>query len=231
MKVFSGSIISQNGKKPIEKEIQFTSLDTTVTGPVIKKKVYYIPSFGHLRFDLLQNIVDNPEYKKLAISILKQFDDSIVDICYTKADDGSFLESVITENGVIMPFSVYGDGIKKILYIMNKLFEASDSILLIDEIETGLHKKYYDSLFPVVFALAKKLNVQLFIATHSMEGIDAILKYGEYEEKTNDNDPIKVITLKKVNTENGKGSNVVARNVTGKYVYENRKAFEFEVRL
>ena len=130
-----------------------------------------------------------------------------------------------------MPFSVYGDGIKKILYIMNKLFEASDSILLIDEIETGLHKKYYDSLFPVVFALAKKLNVQLFIATHSMEAIDAILKYGEYEEKTNDNDPIKVITLKKVNTENGKGSNVVARNVTGKYVYENRKAFEFEVRL
>lgn len=231
VKVFSGSIISQNGKKPIEKEIQFTSLDTTVTGPVIKKKVYYIPSFGHLRFDLLQNIVDNPEYKKLAISILKQFDDSIVDICYTKADDGSFLESVITENGVIMPFSVYGDGIKKILYIMNKLFEASDSILLIDEIETGLHKKYYDSLFPVVFALAKKLNVQLFIATHSMEAIDAILKYGEYEEKTNDNDPIKVITLKKVNTENGKGSNVVARNVTGKYVYENRKAFEFEVRL
>lgn len=231
VKVFSGSIISQNGKKPIEKEIQFTSLDTTVTGPVIKKKVYYIPSFGHLRFDLLQNIVDNPEYKKLAISILKQFDDSIVDICYTKADDGSFLESVITENGVIMPFSVYGDGIKKILYIMNKLFEASDSILLIDEIETGLHKKYYDSLFPVVFALAKKLNVQLFIATHSMEAIDAILKYGEYEEKTNDNDPIKVITLKKVNTVNGKGSNVVARNVTGKYVYENRKAFEFEVRL
>lgn len=231
VKVFSGSIISQNGKKPIEKEIQFTSLDTTVTGPVIKKKVYYIPSFGHLRFDLLQNIVDNPEYKKLAISILKQFDDSIVDICYTKADDGSFLESVITENGVIMPFSVYGDGIKKILYIMNKLFEASDSILLIDEIETGLHKKYYDSLFPVVFALAKKLNVQLFIATHSMEAIDAILKYGEYEEKTNDNDPIKVITLKKVSTENGKGSNVVARNVTGKYVYENRKAFEFEVRL
>ena len=27
------------------------------------------------------------------------------------------------------------------------------------------------------------------------------------------------------------GSNIVARNVTGKYVYENRKVFEFEVRL
>ncbi|MCQ2535244.1 MAG: AAA family ATPase [Clostridia bacterium] len=230
-KVFSGSIISQNGKKPIEKEIRITSLDTTVGGPSIKKKVYYIPSFGHLRFDLLQNIVDNTEYKKLAISILKQFDESIVDICYTKADDGSFLQTIITENGVNMPFSVYGDGIKKILYILNKLFEATDSIVLIDEIETGLHKRYYDLLFPVVFELARKLNVQLFIATHSIEAIDAILSYGKYESDSKSKDPIRVITLKKINDVDANSSNVVARNVTGKYVYENRKAFEFEVRL
>jgi AAA15 family ATPase/GTPase len=203
VKMFSGSIISQNGKKPVEKKIRFTSLDNAITGPVTKKKVYYIPSFGHLRFDLLQNIVDNPEYKKLAISILRQFDESIVDICYTKADDGSFFEAIITEDGVNMPFSVYGDGIKKILYIVNKLFDATDSILLIDEIETGLHKKYYDTLFPVVFALANKLNVQLFIATHSMEAIDAILKYGEYENDADSSDSIKVITLKKVESNDG----------------------------
>lgn len=191
--------------------------------------MHYISSFGHLRYDLLQNIVDNPEYKKLAIDILRQFDNSIADICYTKADDGTYLESIITKDGVNMPFSVYGDGIKKILYILNKLFNATDSILLIDEIETGLHKKYYDILFPVVFALANKLNVQLFIATHSIEVIDAILRYGNYENNNANNDPIKVITLKKIDDNNG--SNIVARNVTGRYVYENRKVFEFEVRL
>ena len=231
VKLFSGSIISQNGKKPVEKEIHFTSLDNVSIGPVSKKEVQYIPSFGHLRYDLLKNFVDNPEYKKLAISILKQFDDSIVDICYTKADDGCFLESIITADGINMPFSVYGDGVKKILYILNKLFDATDSILLIDEIETGLHKKYYDRLFPVVFELAKKLNVQLFIATHSMEAIDAILSYGNYENDSNDTEPIRVITLKKIDLNDGRGSNIVARNVTGKYVYDNRKAFEFEVRL
>ncbi|MBP3507526.1 MAG: AAA family ATPase [Lachnospiraceae bacterium] len=228
-KVFSGRIITQAGKKPVEKEIRCTSLDKVIPGPIVKKEVHYIPSFGHLRFDLLQNIVDNPEYKKLAIDILRQFDNSIADICYTKADDGTYLESIITRDGVNMPFSVYGDGIKKILYILNKLFNAADSILLIDEIETGLHKKYYDILFPVVFALANKLNVQLFIATHSIEAIDAILRYGNYENNNANIDPIKVITLKKVDENNG--SNIVARNVTGKYVYENRKVFEFEVRL
>lgn len=229
VKVFTGSIITQTGKKPVEKEIRCTSLDNVLPRPIIKKEVHYIPSFGHLRYDLLQNIVDNLEYKKLAVNILRQFDESIADICYTKADDGTYLESIITEQGIVMPFSVYGDGIKKILYILNKLFDATDSILLIDEIETGLHKKYYDILFPVIFALANKLNVQLFIATHSIEAIDAILGYGDYENTKDPNDPIKVITLKKVNENNS--SNIVARNVTGKYVYENRKVFEFEVRL
>lgn len=96
-------------------------------------------------------------------------------------------------------------------------------------LKQGYTKKYYDILFPVVFALANKLNVQLFIATHSIEAIDAILRYGNYENNNANNDPIKVITLKKVDDNNG--SNIVARNVTGKYVYENRKVFEFEVRL
>ena len=227
--VFTGRIVVQAGKKPVEKEIRCTSLDKVIPGPLVKKEVHYIPSFGHLRYDLLQNIVDNPEYKRLAIDILRQFDNSIADICYTKADDGAYLESIITKDGVNMPFSVYGDGIKKILYILNKLFDAADSILLVDEIETGLHKKYYDILFPVVFALANKLNVQLFIATHSIEAIDAILRYGNYENSNANNEPIKVITLKKV--EDNNGSNIVARNVTGRYVYENRKVFEFEVRL
>ena len=230
-KLFTGSIISREYGMTVEKEIRITSVDNAFSGSVNKKAVQYIPSFGHLRYDLLRNIVDNPEYKKLAINILKQFDESIVDICYTKADDGSFLETIITKSGINMPFSVYGDGIKKIMYILNKLFDATDSILLIDEIETGLHKKYYSTLFPVIFELAKKLNVQLFIATHSMEAIDAILEYGKYKEDADKKDPIKVITLKKVDSKDGEGSNIAARNVTGKYAYDNRRAFGFEVRL
>lgn len=122
VKLFTGRIISQNGNKIIEKNIRCTSLDNIISGLMGKKEVHYISSFGHLRYDLLQNIVDNPEYKKLAIDILRQFDDSIMDICYTKADDGTYEETIITRSGVNMPFSVYGDGIKKILFILNKLF-------------------------------------------------------------------------------------------------------------
>lgn len=227
-KVFTGKIIKHTGKESHENNIRCTSLDTGGIGGVAKKEVHYVSPFGHLRYDLLQNIVENQEYKKLVIDILRKFDSAIADICYIKTDDGAYIETIITNKGVNMPFSVYGDGMKRMLYIVNKLFAASDSILMIDEIENGLHKKYYDVLFPVVFELAKKLNVQLFIATHNIEVIQAILEYGKYEEN-NKCDPIRVITLKRIQLDND--SNIVARNVTGKYVYENRKVFEFEVRL
>lgn len=217
-RVFTGSIATQNRGKEYENNISCTSLDDRISGPLVKKEVHYIPSFGHLRYDLIKNIVEKPDYKQLAINVLKQFDSSVADICYTKADDGTFIETIITNKGVNMPFSVYGDGIKKILFILNKMVDATDSILLIDEIETGLHKKYFDTLFPIVFALADKLNVQLFIATHSIEAIDAILRYGNYDNNISDNDPIRVITLKRIDSDDG--SNIVARNVSGKYVYD-----------
>ena len=217
-RVFTGSIATQNRGKEYENNISCTSLDDRISGPLVKKEVHYIPSFGHLRYDLIKNIVEKPDYKQLAINVLKQFDSSVADICYTKADDGTFIETIITNKGVNMPFSVYGDGIKKNFFILNKMVDATDSILLIDEIETGLHKKYFDTLFPIVFALADKLNVQLFIATHSIEAIDAILRYGNYDNNISDNDPIRVITLKRIDSDDG--SNIVARNVSGKYVYD-----------
>lgn len=217
-RVFTGSIATQNRGKEYENNISCTSLDDRISGPLVKKEVHYISSFGYLRYDLIKNIVEKPDYKQLAINVLKQFDSSVADICYTKADDGTFIETIITNKGVNMPFSVYGDGIKKILFILNKMVDATDSILLIDEIETGLHKKYFDTLFPIVFALADKLNVQLFIATHSIEAIDAILRYGNYDNNISDNDPIRVITLKRIDSDDG--SNIVARNVSGKYVYD-----------
>ena len=95
---------------------------------------------------------------------------------------------------------------------------------MIDEIETGLHKKYYDTLFPVVFALAKKLNVQLFITTHSIEVIDGILDTQDYEDQDNMDD-IKVVTLRK------EDDTTLSRVLSGREVFKNREAFGFEVRL
>ena len=80
-------------------------------------------------------------------------------------------------------------------------------------------EELYNDMLKRVSDVEKGINLGEFASSST---------YWLYDEE-NDNDPIKVITLKKVSSKERKGSNVVARNVTGRYVYDNRKAFEFEV--
>ncbi len=50
---------------------------------------------------------------------------------------------------------------------------AQDGILLIDEIESGLHYSVQPDLWRLVFEVARRLNVQVFATTHSWDCIEA----------------------------------------------------------
>ena len=46
-----------------------------------------------------------------------------------------------------MPLSSYGDGIKKVLSIASGIARAVDGVLLIDEVETAIHSRYFEDIF------------------------------------------------------------------------------------
>ena len=123
-----------------------------------------------------------------------------------------------------MPLSTYGDGIKKVLVLSNAVAAADGGILLIDEIETAIHRKYYDDIFRFIVKACKTFHVQAFIMTHSIEAIDGLLGTQDYD-KQSDEDDITVITLKREN------ECTYSRVMPGRKVAENREAFGFEVRL
>ena len=123
-----------------------------------------------------------------------------------------------------MPIATYGDGIKKVLVLSNAIAQAAGGILLIDEIETAIHKKYYDEIFRFLVKACHAFNVQVFITTHSIEAVDGLLATQDYNEQTV-RDDISVITLKKAN------GNSYSRVLSGREVAENRESFGFEVRL
>jgi len=94
-----------------------------------------------------------------------------------------------------MPISTYGDGIKKVLSLANGIAQATNGILMIDELETAIHAKYYDDIFRFMVKACRQFQVQLFVTTHSMEAIDKLLATQEYDNQ--DDDDITVITFKK----------------------------------
>jgi hypothetical protein len=75
-----------------------------------------------------------------------------------------------------IPLSSLGDGMNRIFGIMLALVNAKNGILLVDEIENGIHYSVQPNLWSMVFNAAHRLNVQVFATTHSWDCITAFQK-------------------------------------------------------
>lgn len=73
------------------------------------------------------------------------------------------------------PLYSLGDGVRRIVTMALSLIEAQNGVLLIDEIETAIHKSAFVQVFQWLVRAAAHYNVQLFATTHSLEAVDAIL--------------------------------------------------------
>ena len=70
----------------------------------------------------------------------------------------------------LLPFSLMGDGIKKIVSCLISIIETNSlSTILIDEIENGLHYSAHLLLWNSVLTLVKETGAQLFVTTHNVE--------------------------------------------------------------
>ncbi len=71
----------------------------------------------------------------------------------------------------LIPFPLMGDGMSRLLGVALAMTDAQDGILLIDEIENGLHHSVMSELWTSIADLAHRYNVQIFATTHSIECI------------------------------------------------------------
>lgn len=74
----------------------------------------------------------------------------------------------------LMPLQLFGDGVTRVTSWVLSLLRMKDSILLIDEIENGIHHSALTNVWRVLISAAKEHNVQLFATTHSYEALTAL---------------------------------------------------------
>jgi len=204
---------------------QYSGMTRTPVSNKDEFSIIYVAPFEHLRGSVIDKIIRIESYKQICIKALQLFDPDIEDLMIFKSDTGNRPVEYLRHKKLgDMPISSFGDGIKKVLALSNSIAQANNGILLIDEIETAIHKKYYDDIFRFIIKACKSFNVQVFITTHSLEAIDGILATQDYEEQEKYDD-ICVCTIKKESDES------FSRVLTGREVYNNREAFGFEVRL
>lgn len=74
-------------------------------------------------------------------------------------------------------FSFLGDGFKSIIGLIWELSDENinNKIVLLDEPENHLHPGYIKELLNFILEFSKKLNIQFFITTHSLDVLDILL--------------------------------------------------------
>ncbi len=73
-----------------------------------------------------------------------------------------------------LPIGSLGDGIWRILGLALSLARAENGVLLVDEIDTGLHFTAMSDMWRLVTTTAERLNVQVFATTHSRDCVESL---------------------------------------------------------
>ena len=74
----------------------------------------------------------------------------------------------------LLAVNMQGDGLRRYLNIVAASANPMNNILLVDEIENGLHYSAYKKLWEAIFALATTSNKQVFVTTHSKETLNSL---------------------------------------------------------
>ncbi len=127
---------------------------------------------------LLSRVILNPE-EELLLRALRIIEPSIERLAPVSSFRSANLSSQIPSKGGVvikcagvdkrLPIGTMGDGIWRLLALSLALIRASGGVLLVDEIDTGLHYSVMEKMWQLVYETANRLNVQVFATTHSSD--------------------------------------------------------------
>ncbi len=131
---------------------------------------------------LYEDIVLRPE-EDLVVQALQTVEPTIERIATTR-DGPRYNRGYSGERGGVVvkcrgtderiPIGSLGDGTWRILGMALALVNAEHGVLLIDEIDTGLHFSVMSDMWKLVRETAARLDVQVFATTHSRDAVESL---------------------------------------------------------
>jgi AAA15 family ATPase/GTPase len=118
-------------------------------------------------------VIQKKEKKVIEILNIVNRDIKNLSIIY---EGGSATVYADTGKSNIYPLPLLGDGLNRLLSIILAIAIAPDGIVLIDEIENGLHWKVVTKVWKALSQYAEHNNTQIFATTHSWECIESFQK-------------------------------------------------------
>jgi hypothetical protein len=163
-----------NGEPPIE--LRFPT-SRAVVHQVPLYRVFTVTPASHYStrafVEQLSQVVDAGR-KQLAVQLLKIFDGEVEDLDVIASLGREAVRVTHASRGVV-DLSSFGDGMRRAVALALALTRASQGVLLVDELEAGIHHSVLRSVLDKLLEAAATSKVQLLATTHSLEAVDALV--------------------------------------------------------
>jgi len=117
--------------------------------------------------------------EQLVVDALKILDDRIMRLAFvgsSRYDRGNKGGILVKYKGAARPVPIgsLGEGMWRLFSIAVALIRAREGVLLVDEIDTGLHYTALEAMWRMVLRASQRMNVQVFATTHSSDCINSL---------------------------------------------------------
>ncbi len=108
----------------------------------------------------------------------------------------------------VLPIGTLGDGSWRILGLALALAAAKGGVLLVDEIDTGLHFEVMAKMWRLVFETAVRLDVQVFATSHSRDCYESLATIADPEASEDHR-----ITIQRIEPDKGRAVLFTAQDI------------------
>lgn len=159
-----------------EKEVAEVQIPTFYKENIICN--YLSPIFSFETIPPMVNKVLRDKQEEIVIDALRMIDKRINDFVL-------FENEVMVDVGLDkrIPINLLGDGVRKFFTLILAIYSSKDGVLIVDEIDNGLHYSSMENLWNIVLETSEKFNVQLFISTHNVDSLKGLRKTLENKDK------------------------------------------------
>lgn len=131
---------------------------------------------------LSQAILENK--LEAIVRALQKIDPRINDLKILSLGTDAGIFAKLDDNDRLMPLGLLGSGTVRLLSMVLAASSVQNGMLIIDEIDTGLHYSKLCDMWRVMLATAMEFNYQLFATTHSYECM--VAAYEAFKDKPED---------------------------------------------
>lgn len=178
-------IIWNNNQPNLKIKTNYGDIDITYNlayNKYFESSVPFLPANFDLNNIRLWRNIELTEKEDKVAEVLRIIEPNIVRVSVNESEGSAKVR--LKNSPKPLPIKNFGEGMNRLLSIALGLVSAENNMLLIDEVDLGLHHSAQHLLWEIVFQKAKALNVQVFATTHSSDCVEAFSEIANKPEFT-----------------------------------------------